>query len=209
MLLFHCCTALPASHVTSQPMLLCHCHASSPLSCYFASVRLLATVMLLCYSHAALPSVGQLTLSQSRTDVFKSAGVTICFGCTGDTLFPASALLAYLAICPPTSGSVFLLKSGDLLSWQALVSAVCLSWIVYATDFISFLWCGDGVTHHWSILPHHDFPGVWPQALHVTVTLSETMSTHLIILHAARDSVHDSEQLGYANPNLGHLTTGV
>ena len=72
------------------------------------------------------PSVVQLTLRQSKTDVF-GGGVTIYLDHTGDTLFPVSALLAYLAIRPPIPGPLFLLKSGDPLSRQALVSAVRLT----------------------------------------------------------------------------------
>ena len=37
----------------------------------------------------------------------------------------------------------------------------------------------------------------------------EVMTTHLTILYAAWDSVHESGRLGYAKPYLGHLTTGV
>ena len=70
--------------------------------------------------------VVQLSLRQSKTDMFR-AGVTISLGHTGDSLCPVSALLAYLAIHPPTPGPLFLLKSGDPLSQEALGSAVHLT----------------------------------------------------------------------------------
>lgn len=69
------------------------------------------------------PSVIHLTLRQSKTDVF-GAGVTIHLGRTGDILCPVSALLAYLAIRPPTPGPLFLLQSGNPLSRQALITAI-------------------------------------------------------------------------------------
>ena len=72
------------------------------------------------------PSVVQLTLRQSKTDVF-GMGVKIYLGRTGDTLCPLSALLAYLAIRPPTPGPLFLLRSGQPLSRGGLVSAVRLA----------------------------------------------------------------------------------
>ena len=60
-------------------------------------------------------SVVHLTLRQSKTDVF-GAGVTIHLGHTEDTLCPVSALLAYLAIRPPTPRPLFLLESGEPFS---------------------------------------------------------------------------------------------
>ena len=70
------------------------------------------------------PSVLHLTLRQSKTDVF-GAGVTLHLGRTGDTILcPVSALLAYLAIRPPTPGPLFLLNSGDPLSRDTLVTTV-------------------------------------------------------------------------------------
>ena len=86
---------------------------------YNSSMLSLSDVMIDSRSN---PLVVQLMLRQSKTDVF-GAGVTIYLGRTGDTLCPMSALLAYLAIHPPTPGPLFLLKSGAPLSRQALVSA--------------------------------------------------------------------------------------
>ena len=69
------------------------------------------------------PSVVHVTLRHSKTDVF-GVGVTIHLGRTGDVLCPVSALLAYMAIRPPTPGPLFLLQSGKPLSRTVLVSAV-------------------------------------------------------------------------------------
>ena len=63
------------------------------------------------------------TWHQSKTDVF-GVGVTIHFGHTGDSLCPVSSLLAYLARQPPSPGLLFLLRSGQPLSKQILVSTV-------------------------------------------------------------------------------------
>ena len=59
-------------------------------------------------------------------DVFR-AGVTIYLGRMGDSLFPVSALLEYLAIHPPTPGPLLLLKSGHPFSRHTLVSEVRLT----------------------------------------------------------------------------------
>ena len=69
------------------------------------------------------PSIVHLTLKQSKTDVF-GAGVTIHLGRTYDRLCPVSALLAYLAVRPPTPGPLFLLSSGVPLSRRFLVTSV-------------------------------------------------------------------------------------
>ena len=70
------------------------------------------------------PSVVQLTLQQSMTDIF-GAVVTIQLGQTGDILCPVSALLAYFSTYPPTPGQLFLLSSGDPLSRDFLIT-VCI-----------------------------------------------------------------------------------
>ena len=70
------------------------------------------------------PSVLHLTLQQSKTDVF-GAGVTLHLGLTGDNILcPVSALLAYLAVRPPTPGPLFLLNSGNPVSRNTLVATV-------------------------------------------------------------------------------------
>ena len=69
------------------------------------------------------PTIVHLTLRHSKSDIF-GVGVTINLGRTGDLLCPVSALLAYLARRPPTSGSLFLLESGQPLSKQRLISTV-------------------------------------------------------------------------------------
>ena len=79
----------------------------------------------------------QLTLRQSKKDVF-GAGVKIYLGRTGNTLCPVSGQLAYLAIRSPTPGPLFLLKSGDPLSQQALVSAIRLTLFSAGLDISLF-----------------------------------------------------------------------
>ena len=69
------------------------------------------------------PTMVHLTLRHSKTDIF-GAGVTIHMGRTGQLLCPVSALLAYLAVRPPTPGPLFLLQSGAPLSKNGLVTAV-------------------------------------------------------------------------------------
>ena len=66
-------------------------------------------------------------------------GVKIIYlGQTGDTLCPLLALLAYLAIWPPTTGPFFLLKSGQALSGGGPVSAVRLALGSTALDISRF-----------------------------------------------------------------------
>jgi hypothetical protein len=69
------------------------------------------------------PKILFVTLKQSKTDVFGS-GVTLHLGKTGDTLCPVTALLAYLVKRPNIQGPLFILKSGNPLSRDTLVSAV-------------------------------------------------------------------------------------
>ena len=90
---------------------------------YNLSMLSLSDVMI---DSRSTPSVVQLTLRQSKTDAF-GAGVLIYLGRTGNTLCPVSALLAYLAMHPPTPEPLFLLKSSDPLSREALGSAVRLT----------------------------------------------------------------------------------
>ena len=68
-------------------------------------------------------TIVHLTLLHSNSEIF-GVGVTIHLGRTGDLLCPVSALLAYLARRPPTSSPLFLLKSGQPLSKQRLISTV-------------------------------------------------------------------------------------
>ncbi len=71
----------------------------------------------------ANPSVVHLTLRQSKTDVF-GTGVTIHLGRTHTVLCTVAALLAYLAIRPPTPNPLFLTQSGIPLSRDTLVSLI-------------------------------------------------------------------------------------
>ena len=70
------------------------------------------------------PTIIHLTLRHSKTDIF-GAGVVTHLGRTHNTLCPVSALLAYLAIRPPTLGPLFLLESGAPLSRIMLVTSIC------------------------------------------------------------------------------------
>ena len=63
------------------------------------------------------PTIVHLTLWHSKSYIF-GIGLTIHLVRTGDLLCPVSALLAYLARQPPTSGPLFLLESGQPLSKQ-------------------------------------------------------------------------------------------
>ena len=69
------------------------------------------------------PSIVHIMLRHSKTDVF-GAGVTLNLGKTDDIICPVISLLNYLAIRPPTSGPLFLLKSGNPLSRSFLVSSL-------------------------------------------------------------------------------------
>jgi hypothetical protein len=69
------------------------------------------------------PSIIYINLRSSKTDAF-GEGVTIHLGRTSDILCPVSALLAYLAIRPPSPGPLFVLSSGKPLSHGVLVDSV-------------------------------------------------------------------------------------
>ena len=109
---------LPCRCRSTLSVLLQRCHSHMLSDCF-------ATVMLLCYCHAALVSVVQLIFSQSRTDVFK-AGVMIYFGHSGNTLRPFSAPLVYLAIHPPTSVPVFLQVRWPIVPTNCSFNSPCV-----------------------------------------------------------------------------------
>ena len=67
------------------------------------------------------PSVLAVTLKQSKTDPFR-AGVRIFMGRTGNLLCPVAAVLAYLAILPPSPGPLFILRDGSYLTRDRLVT---------------------------------------------------------------------------------------
>ena len=67
------------------------------------------------------PSVLAVTLKQSKTDPFR-VGVTIFMGRTGNLLCPVAAVLAYLAIRPPSPGPLFIFRDGSYLTRDRLVT---------------------------------------------------------------------------------------
>ena len=69
------------------------------------------------------PTMLQVTLRQSKTDVF-GVGVNIHVGKTGSYVCPVAALLAYMAIRPSTPGPLFLLECGIPLSRSVLVNRI-------------------------------------------------------------------------------------
>ena len=89
-------------------------------SSYNTSMLSLSDVMI---DSRTVPTAIHLTLRHSKTDVF-GAGVTIHLGKTGSFLCPVAAMLSYLAIRPPMPGPLFLLRSGNPLSREILVTAI-------------------------------------------------------------------------------------
>ena len=69
------------------------------------------------------PTMIRITLRQSKTDVF-GAGVEIYLGRTNSIVCPVKALLAYLALRPPTPSPLFILQSGVSLSREVLVASI-------------------------------------------------------------------------------------
>ena len=67
------------------------------------------------------PSVLAVTLKQSKTDPFR-VGVRIFMGRTGNLLCPVAAVLAYLAIRPPSPGPLFIFRDGSYLTRDRLVT---------------------------------------------------------------------------------------
>ena len=70
------------------------------------------------------PSLVRLRLRPSKTDPF-SAGIDIYLGRTGHTICPVSALLAFLAVRPPSPrGPLFRFQDGTTLCRDRLVEEV-------------------------------------------------------------------------------------
>ena len=67
------------------------------------------------------PQILCVRLKQSKTDPFR-AGVSIYMGRTNQQLCPVAAVLAYLAIRPPTPGPLFIFRDGSYLSRDRLVT---------------------------------------------------------------------------------------
>ena len=98
-----------------------HCEFTCPSWAAFNSSSLSPTDVQVDSHHS--PSLITITLRQSKTDVFGD-GVSICLGRTNNSLCPVAAVLAYLAVRPPSSGPLFLLDSRAPLSCQFLVTQV-------------------------------------------------------------------------------------
>jgi len=69
------------------------------------------------------PSMVKVLLRQSKTDPFRH-GVAIYLGRMGADICPVSAILAYIAVRPPSVGPLFIFKDGKPLTRERLVSAV-------------------------------------------------------------------------------------
>ena len=67
------------------------------------------------------PQVMTIILRRSKTDPF-STGTRLYLGRTGNKLCPISAMLAYLAIRPPTAGPLFTFQDGTPLTRDQLVT---------------------------------------------------------------------------------------
>ena len=65
------------------------------------------------------PQILCVWLKQSKTDPFRG-GVNIYMGGTNQQLCLVAAMLAYLAICPPTPGPLFIFGDGSYLPETAL-----------------------------------------------------------------------------------------
>ena len=69
------------------------------------------------------PTYVAVTLRGSKTDPF-GVGCTLFIGRTNSSICPVAALLAYLAIRPPSPGPLFVHDNGSPLTRAGLVSAV-------------------------------------------------------------------------------------
>lgn len=67
------------------------------------------------------PQILTILIRRSKTDQ-SGAGTHLYLGRTGNILCPVSAVLAYLAIRPPTPGPLFLFQDGTPLSRNRLVT---------------------------------------------------------------------------------------
>ena len=61
------------------------------------------------------PTVMRVTIKASKTDPFRK-GIPILFGVTGNTLFPVTALLSYMASRGDSPGPLFHFENGRQLS---------------------------------------------------------------------------------------------
>ena len=75
------------------------------------------------WTAARTPPMWQSTLRGSKTDPF-GVGCTLFIGRTNSSICPVTALLAYLAIRPPSPGPLFVHDNGSPLTRSGLVSAV-------------------------------------------------------------------------------------
>ena len=67
------------------------------------------------------PQVLTVFICRSKTDQSES-GTRLYLERTGNILCPVSAMLVYLAICPPTPGPLFIFQDGSHLSRDRLVT---------------------------------------------------------------------------------------
>ena len=66
------------------------------------------------------PSMVSVRIKQSKTDPFRKR-VTLFLGCTGTNLYPMTAILAYLAMRPPSMSPLFIFHDGRCLTRAHLV----------------------------------------------------------------------------------------
>ena len=72
------------------------------------------------------PTFLAVTLRASKTDPF-GAGHTLYLGCTGSTICPVAAMLAYVAVRPRVPGPLFIHRNGSPLTRADMVREVRLA----------------------------------------------------------------------------------
>jgi integrase len=83
------------------------------------------------------PQVLTVLIRRSKTDQ-SGTGTHLYLGRTGTTLCPVSAVLAYLAIRPPTPGPLFVFQDGTPLSRDKLVSQLRDALSLLGIDAMNF-----------------------------------------------------------------------
>ena len=69
------------------------------------------------------PAIVRVVLRQSKTDPIRK-GTSIYLGRTHRDLCPVTAVLAFVAVCPPVAGPLFVFKDGSHLTREKLVYCV-------------------------------------------------------------------------------------